>query len=79
MHGGDVKDIFKTIKYGVLDKGMVAWQDDLSPKQIQETVAFIHSLQGTNPTGAKAAEGELHIEEAQNGGEIVEAPEEVNS
>ena len=79
LHGGDVKDIFKTIKYGVLDKGMVAWQDDLSPKQIQETVAFIHSLQGTNPTGAKAAEGELHIEEAQNGGEIVEAPEEVNS
>src|SRR5690606_17892452 len=29
LHGGTVKDIFKVIKYGVLDKGMVPWEQSL--------------------------------------------------
>lgn len=64
IHGGSVKDIFSTIKYGVLDKGMIPWKDELSPNQIAQLVAYIHTLKGTNPAGAKEAEGTLYVEGA---------------
>ncbi len=58
LHGGDVKSVFKTIKYGVPSKGMVAWQNSLNGVQIQEVTSFILSLKGTNPPGAKEPQGE---------------------
>lgn len=64
LHGGSVKEVFTTIKYGVLDKGMVPWKDEMSPNQIAQLVAYIHTLQGTNPPGAKAAEGAKFVEGA---------------
>ena len=36
IHGGSVKDVFSVIKYGVREKGMVPWKDDLSPKKIAQ-------------------------------------------
>lgn len=59
LHGGDVQSIFKTIKYGVPSKGMVAWQNSLNGGQIQELASFILTLQGTNPVGAKEPQGDL--------------------
>lgn len=59
LHGGSVTEIFKTIKYGVPAKGMIAWQQKLSPKDIQGLVGYVLSLQGSNPTGAKAPQGEM--------------------
>ncbi len=64
LHGGGLKDIFKSIKYGWQDKGMKSWKDDLSPKQIQEVASFIKSLKGTHPVTPKAPQGELYIEAA---------------
>ena len=58
IHGGDVKSIFKTIKYGVPSKGMVAWQNSMNGAQMQELASYILTLQGTNPTGAKEPQGE---------------------
>jgi cytochrome c oxidase cbb3-type subunit 3 len=58
LHGGDVKSIFKTIKYGVPSKGMVAWQNSMNGGQIQQLASYILSLQGTNPPGAKEPQGE---------------------
>lgn len=58
LHGGDVKDIFKTIKYGVPAKGMLAWEAKMTPLQIQELSSYILSLQGTNPPNAKAPQGD---------------------
>ncbi len=66
LHGGSVKDIFKSIKYGWQDKGMKSWKDDLSPKQIQELTSFIRSLKGTHPASPKAPQGDLYIEAAPN-------------
>lgn len=60
LHGGDVKDLFRTIKKGVANKGMVAWESQLSPLKIQQTASYILSLQGTNPPNAKAPQGELY-------------------
>jgi len=66
IHGGSVNDVFYTIKYGVIEKGMIPWKDELSAKQIAEVVAYIHTLQGTNPPNAKAPEGEKYIEEVED-------------
>ena len=57
-HGGGAKNVFKTIKYGVIEKGMASWKETLNPKKIQQVTSYILSLQGTNPEGAKGPEGE---------------------
>lgn len=62
LHGGSVKDIFKTIKYGWPDKGMKSWKDDFSPKQIAEITSYVKSLKGTKPAAPKEKQGELYIE-----------------
>ncbi|SMD12544.1 cbb3-type cytochrome c oxidase N-terminal domain-containing protein [Pedobacter nyackensis] len=58
LHGGTVKNIFKTIKYGVPDKGMIAWEKSMNAKQISDITSYIMSLKGSNPAGAKAPQGE---------------------
>ncbi|MEO6682645.1 MAG: cbb3-type cytochrome c oxidase N-terminal domain-containing protein [Ginsengibacter sp.] len=62
LNGGSMKDIFRTIKYGVPEKGMKSWKDDYSPKQIAQISSYIHSLQGTKPLDPKPAEGEKYTE-----------------
>ncbi len=64
IHGGSVKDIFTVIKYGVMDKGMRTWKDEYGASQIAQLTTFIKSLKGTNPPGAKAAQGTLYVEPA---------------
>lgn len=65
LHGGGVKNIFKTIKYGVPDKGMISWKSQLSPTNIQEVASYIVSLKGSNPPNAKAAQGDKYDESNQ--------------
>ncbi|WP_425637503.1 cbb3-type cytochrome c oxidase N-terminal domain-containing protein [Algoriphagus yeomjeoni] len=65
IHGGDIKDLFSVIKYGVISKGMVPWEDQLNPKEIQEVASFILSLQGTSPAAPKDPQGELYEEGAE--------------
>ncbi|MBC3540108.1 c-type cytochrome [Rufibacter sediminis] len=61
LHGGDVNDVYKTIKYGVTSKGMVAWQKKLSDDQILEVSSYILSIQGSKPANAKAPQGEKYV------------------
>jgi cytochrome c oxidase cbb3-type subunit 3 len=65
LHKGSIKDVFKTIKYGVQEKGMKAWKDDFSPVQIAQLASYIKSLHGTKPAGAKEPQGELFKEDGQ--------------
>jgi cytochrome c oxidase cbb3-type subunit 3 len=58
LHGGSINDIFKTVKYGVPEKGMIAWQATLKPNEIQNVSNYILSIQGSNPANAKAPQGE---------------------
>jgi cytochrome c oxidase cbb3-type subunit III len=62
IHGGSIKDIFKVIKYGVIDKGMKPWKDDYSPNQIAQLSSYIKSMRGTNPPNPKEPQGELYKE-----------------
>ena len=64
IHGGGIKNVFKTIKYGVPAKGMIAWQNQFNPKSMQEVSSYVLSLQGTNPPNGKAPEGQPYVEAA---------------
>lgn len=58
LHGGDISSVFKTIKYGIPEKGMIAWKASLKPNEIEQVSNFILKLQGTNPANAKEPQGE---------------------
>jgi len=66
IHGGSVKDVFALIKYGVQDKGMMPWKDDLSPMQIAQVTSYILSKQGETPEGAREPQGEKYVPEAES-------------
>lgn len=68
IHGGEIKDIFKTVKYGVPDKGMVPWEQTLTPAQIAEVSNFILTLRDTKPANPKGAEGSEVIKYENEGG-----------
>lgn len=61
IHGGGIKNVFKTIKYGVPEKGMITWKNQLNPKMIQQVASFVLSLP---PVNGKAPEGNLYIDSA---------------
>ena len=63
IHGGNIKDIFKTIKNGVQEKGMIPWGQTLSPKQIAAVATFVKSLQGSNPPNPKDPQGTEYKED----------------
>jgi cytochrome c oxidase cbb3-type subunit 3 len=65
VHSGSIKDVFKSIKYGWVEKGMKPWKDDFSPKQIAQLSSFVKSLKGTNPPNAKEKQGELYVEKME--------------
>jgi cytochrome c oxidase cbb3-type subunit 3 len=60
IHGGDIRAVFKTIKNGVPEKGMIAWSAQLRPADMQRVASYIMTMQGTNPPNAKAPEGERY-------------------
>ncbi len=60
LHGGSVSDIFKVIKYGVPEKGMVSWEKNMSSSNISAVTNYILSLKDTKPANAKAPQGELY-------------------
>ncbi|MEO0790459.1 MAG: cbb3-type cytochrome c oxidase N-terminal domain-containing protein [Bacteroidota bacterium] len=74
LHGGSIADVFTTIKYGVVEKGMQAWKTNLSPLQMQQVASYIKNMRGTEPPNPKPAEGELYVEE-----EVSEPTEELES
>jgi cytochrome c oxidase cbb3-type subunit 3 len=67
IHGGSIKDIFKTIKYGWPEKGMKSWQEDYSPVQIAQLASYVKSLTGTKPAKAKEPQGDLFSDSTNNG------------
>ncbi|WP_444647705.1 cbb3-type cytochrome c oxidase N-terminal domain-containing protein [Flavobacterium columnare] len=58
--GGGIKNVFNTImEGGRAGKGMISWKDQIKPSDIQKIASYVLSLQGTNPAGAKAPEGDV--------------------
>ncbi|MEM8909141.1 MAG: cbb3-type cytochrome c oxidase N-terminal domain-containing protein [Bacteroidota bacterium] len=63
LHGADIKSVFKVVKHGVPEKGMIAWKTQLRPAAIHEVASYILTLKGTNPPNGKAPQGNLVSEE----------------
>jgi len=57
IHGGQITDIHQTLVNGVLEKGMPSWSKLLKPEQLNQVVAYVVSLQGSNPENPKAPQG----------------------
>jgi cytochrome c oxidase cbb3-type subunit 3 len=58
IHGGEPEEIYEILVVGVVTKGMPAWSDLLSDEERAQATAYILSIQGTSPPGAKGPEGE---------------------
>jgi cytochrome c oxidase cbb3-type subunit III len=59
IHGNTINDLFKTIKYGVPEKGMIPWESQLNPEQIQNVASYILTeFKGKNVEGGKEPQGE---------------------
>ncbi len=58
VHGGTLPDIYEVVRDGVSDAGMPAWGPQLSDEELIDVVAYVRSLQGTDPPDAKPPEGD---------------------
>ena len=59
IHGNTINDLFTTIKYGVPEKGMIPWESQLNPEQMQNVASYILTeFAGKNVEGGKEPEGD---------------------
>ncbi len=59
IHGNTINDLFKVIKYGVPEKGMIPWESQLNPEQMQQVASFIlKEFSGKNVEGGKEPQGD---------------------
>ena len=59
IHGdGKISSILKTINEGVVDKGMPPWKGVIAPELMEKVAAYVYSVRGSNPPGAKPPQGE---------------------
>lgn len=59
LHGNTINDVFRVVKYGVPEKGMIPWEAQLNPEQIQNVSSYIlNEFKGKNVDGGKEPQGE---------------------
>ncbi len=58
INGGSEEDIYLNISEGVPANGMPAWGASLSEEEMAGAMAYVISLNGTNPPSAKEPQGE---------------------
>lgn len=61
IHGNKVANVFKVIKYGVAEKGMTPFKDQMTDEQIQQISSYvIVSLKGTATANTKGPQGDKY-------------------
>ncbi len=65
-HGGGMQNIYKTIKNGVPNTAMISWEALLNPVKMRQVASYVMTLEGSNPPGAKAPEGDLWVPESDS-------------
>lgn len=59
IHGnGSISSILGIVREGVADKGMPKWKGVIDPELLEDVVAYVYSIHGTNPEDAKLPQGE---------------------
>jgi cytochrome c oxidase cbb3-type subunit 3 len=61
LHGGQLMDVYRTVREGVPAKGMLAWERQLRPAELLAVSAHVGGLLGSDPPNAKAPQGEEAI------------------
>ena len=60
IHGdGSIPAILKVMNSGVADKGMPSWKGVIPPDLQADVAAYVYSIHGSNPPGAKAPQGQM--------------------
>lgn len=60
IHGNTIENMFAILTNGVIEKGMIPYKDQLSPKQRLEVISYIQEeLVGSTPAIPKEPQGEL--------------------
>ena len=59
LHGGSIKDIFKTVRHGIPATNMIAWEAVMSPEKMKNVSSYIITIMGSNPPNAKKPQGTL--------------------
>ncbi|WP_298898748.1 cbb3-type cytochrome c oxidase N-terminal domain-containing protein [uncultured Psychroserpens sp.] len=76
--GGGINNVFKTVSEGGRDgKGMIAWNQNLSPAEIAQVSSYVLQFQGTTPEKPKASEGEIWVDESAASEEETEATDTI--
>jgi cytochrome c oxidase cbb3-type subunit 3 len=58
IHGdGSIPAILKVMNSGVADKGMPSWKGVIPPNLQADVAAYVYSIHGSNPPGAKPPQG----------------------
>lgn len=61
INGNTPEEVFKSIKYGIPEKGMTPFKDQISNEDIQLLTSYILAkLAGSEPENAKAPQGDLY-------------------
>lgn len=76
LHGGQLMDVYRTVREGVPAKGMLAWDRQLRPAELMAVSAYVGTLLGTDPPNAKAAQGERILRQAPAPADLEAAGEE---
>jgi cytochrome c oxidase cbb3-type subunit 3 len=66
IHGGQPPEILRTVRDGVLDKGMPAWSQTLTPDEVAAVVAYVLTLHDTHPPNPREPQGTKVEREAED-------------
>jgi len=59
LHGPQLMDVYRTVREGVTEKGMLAWERQLRPAELLAVSSYVGSLLGSSPPNPKAPQGTL--------------------
>lgn len=60
LYGGNINDVYKTIKHGQGNGKMPEWKNKFSNDQIYQIASFVKSLKGSKVNNPKEPQGELY-------------------
>ena len=63
LHGGGIKNIYKTIQNGVQGTSMISWKTQMSPEDMRAVASYVVTMEGTNPPNAREPQGEEYVPE----------------
>ncbi len=58
LHGAKPTEIIKTVRDGVVEKGMLAWGPQLGEEKVRAVTAFVLTLRNTHVPGGKPPQGD---------------------